>query len=162
RFINVDLPEPDGPMMATYSFRWMRRFTPRRACTCCSDPMSYVFHRSSVQIMHESGADDTAGCEKRITSAVAIFFFSCPSRDTTCSLRGWLSLRRTTHVFVSCFPPRTPSLVAGCPTQAPPGWERLLEPRCSKLVAGWERLPEPHCSKLVAAPVPGYKLLATS
>ena len=27
----VDLPEPDGPMMATYSLRRMSRLTPRRA-----------------------------------------------------------------------------------------------------------------------------------
>jgi len=31
RFINVDLPEPDGPMMATYSPRSIRIETPRRA-----------------------------------------------------------------------------------------------------------------------------------
>src|SRR6266702_2678814 len=55
RFINVDLPEPDGPMMATYSLRLMLILTPRNACTCCSDPMSYVFHRSSVQMMHSAG-----------------------------------------------------------------------------------------------------------
>ena len=40
RFISVDLPEPEGPMMATYSLCLMRRETPRRACTCCSMPMS--------------------------------------------------------------------------------------------------------------------------
>ncbi len=30
-FISVDLPEPDGPMMARYSLRWMLSETPRRA-----------------------------------------------------------------------------------------------------------------------------------
>jgi hypothetical protein len=30
-FINVDLPEPDGPMMATYSPRWISSETPRKA-----------------------------------------------------------------------------------------------------------------------------------
>src|SRR6266566_4579279 len=47
RFINVDLPEPDGPMMATYSPRRISTLTPRSACTC-SEPISYVFQRSSV------------------------------------------------------------------------------------------------------------------
>ena len=31
RFISVDLPEPDGPMMATYSPRSISIETPRRA-----------------------------------------------------------------------------------------------------------------------------------
>ena len=31
RFISVDLPDPDGPMMATYSPRSIEMFTPRRA-----------------------------------------------------------------------------------------------------------------------------------
>ena len=36
RFISVDLPEPDGPMMATYSLWRTRRLTPQRALTCWS------------------------------------------------------------------------------------------------------------------------------
>src|SRR5439155_118681 len=39
-FISVDLPEPDGPMIATYSLRPMARSTPRSARTI-SPPMSY-------------------------------------------------------------------------------------------------------------------------
>ena len=39
-FISVDLPEPDGPMIATYSLRRIARSTPRRARTI-SPPMSY-------------------------------------------------------------------------------------------------------------------------
>ena len=39
RFISVDLPEPDGPMMATNSFFRMVTSTPRSACTI-SPPMS--------------------------------------------------------------------------------------------------------------------------
>ena len=31
--MRVDLPEPDGPMMATYSPSWMERLTPRSAAT---------------------------------------------------------------------------------------------------------------------------------
>ena len=31
RFMSVDLPEPDGPMMATYSPGSMVKLTPRRA-----------------------------------------------------------------------------------------------------------------------------------
>jgi len=33
RFISVDLPDPDGPMIATYSFRSIARSTPRSART---------------------------------------------------------------------------------------------------------------------------------
>ncbi len=32
-FISVDFPEPDGPMIATYSFSAMSRSTPARAWT---------------------------------------------------------------------------------------------------------------------------------
>src|SRR6266852_2395320 len=39
RFISVDLPEPDGPMRATYSPLAISTSTPRRACTC-SAPIS--------------------------------------------------------------------------------------------------------------------------
>ena len=39
RFISVDLPEPDGPMIATYSLRPMATSTPRKARTT-SPPMS--------------------------------------------------------------------------------------------------------------------------
>jgi hypothetical protein len=39
RFISVDLPEPDGPMIATYSFRAIAMSTPRSARTI-SPPMS--------------------------------------------------------------------------------------------------------------------------
>ncbi len=35
-FIMVDLPDPDGPMMATYSPRWMSRETPSSALTSIS------------------------------------------------------------------------------------------------------------------------------
>jgi hypothetical protein len=38
-FIIVDLPEPDGPMMATYSLRRMTRSTPRSARTV-SEPIT--------------------------------------------------------------------------------------------------------------------------
>ena len=40
RFISVDLPDPDGPMIATYSLRRMATSTPRSARTT-SPPMSY-------------------------------------------------------------------------------------------------------------------------
>jgi len=35
-FISVDLPEPDGPMIATISPWQMVSETPRSACTCTS------------------------------------------------------------------------------------------------------------------------------
>src|ERR1035437_8668474 len=40
RFISVDLPEPEGPLMAPYSLCLMLIEMPRRACTCCSAPRS--------------------------------------------------------------------------------------------------------------------------
>src|SRR5438309_1750200 len=39
RFISVDFPDPDGPMIATNSLRRIWKSTPRRACTT-SPPMS--------------------------------------------------------------------------------------------------------------------------
>src|SRR6185503_3985872 len=54
-FISVDLPEPDGPMMATYSLRAMATSTPRSARTI-SPPMSYSRLMPCVTITHfESG-----------------------------------------------------------------------------------------------------------
>ena len=49
RFISVDFPEPDGPMIATNSPRSMSTDTPLSAWTD-SAPMRYVFQRSSVWI----------------------------------------------------------------------------------------------------------------
>lgn len=49
RFMSVDFPEPDGPMIATYSLRSTTRFTPRSARTT-SAPSTYSFRRSSVRI----------------------------------------------------------------------------------------------------------------
>src|SRR5580693_3201289 len=49
RFISVDLPEPEGPIMATYSPLRICRSTPLRACTF-SEPISYTFARASVLI----------------------------------------------------------------------------------------------------------------
>src|SRR5919198_2276612 len=47
--MSVDLPEPDGPMIATYSPRSILIDTPRRAWIS-SDPMTYVFQRFVVEI----------------------------------------------------------------------------------------------------------------
>src|SRR5260370_17312272 len=49
KFISVDLPEPDGPMIATYSPLRISTSTPRSACTC-SAPISYTLASSSVLI----------------------------------------------------------------------------------------------------------------
>ena len=38
-FISVDLPEPEAPMTATYSPRWIRSDTPSSACTSTSAPI---------------------------------------------------------------------------------------------------------------------------
>src|SRR5436305_801776 len=39
--MSVDFPEPDGPMIATYSPREIEKVRPRSACTC-SAPLAYV------------------------------------------------------------------------------------------------------------------------
>ena len=62
RFISVDLPEPEGPMMATYSLWRMRRLMPRRALTCWS-PISYVFQRLSVTMTSPSVGAIRVGAE---------------------------------------------------------------------------------------------------
>src|SRR5207302_4269845 len=49
KFISVDLPDPDGPMMATYSPLRISTSTPRNACTC-SAPISYTLASDSVLI----------------------------------------------------------------------------------------------------------------
>src|SRR2546421_11022620 len=49
KFISVDLPDPDGPMMATYSPRSMEIVTPRSAWIS-SPPITYVFQMSCVWI----------------------------------------------------------------------------------------------------------------
>src|SRR5258706_10400465 len=59
-FISVDLPEPDGPMIATYSLVSMSRSTPFRAWTF-SSPTSYTRCRSRITISMRSSALPAAG-----------------------------------------------------------------------------------------------------
>src|SRR5262252_1329488 len=54
-FIIVDLPEPDGPMMATYSPSAMSRLTPSSAWTF-SVPTSYVRWRLRIAISTRASA----------------------------------------------------------------------------------------------------------
>src|ERR1039457_3195817 len=56
----------------------MRTMIPRRAWSCCSDPMSYVFQRFSVQMMHCSGVAAVCACA-RLANWVAILFSSLGS-----------------------------------------------------------------------------------
>src|SRR5438046_8436083 len=49
RSIKVDFPDPEGPVMSTYSPRRTSNDTPWSACTF-SAPMSYVFQRSRIAI----------------------------------------------------------------------------------------------------------------
>src|SRR5687767_11671660 len=49
RFMSVDLPDPDGPMIATYSPLSIAIDTPRSAWIS-SSPIRYVFHKSCVSI----------------------------------------------------------------------------------------------------------------
>src|SRR3954471_14465689 len=52
-FMNVDLPLPLAPMMATNSLRRISVVTPRSACTFCS-PISYVLWTSMIWMTGES------------------------------------------------------------------------------------------------------------
>src|SRR5581483_2569447 len=66
RFISVDLPEPDGPMIATYSPRAMVKVTPRSARTK-TVPSAYVFvtSRTSIAAMPLLIAQRLDGVEPR-------------------------------------------------------------------------------------------------
>ena len=67
-FIRVDLPEPEGPMMATNSLRRMVMSTPRSARTT-SPPMSYSRARLRITITASAG---TSGGSRAIRSAVVV------------------------------------------------------------------------------------------
>ncbi len=56
-FISVDLPEPDGPMIATYSLRRMSSETPRSAWIRLRRPSRYsrVRSRMRMTIAHDFG-----------------------------------------------------------------------------------------------------------
>src|SRR5262245_10403674 len=64
-FMRVDLPEPDGPMTATYSPSTMRNETPARACTS-SAPTRYVRCRSTSSRRTPTGGSLAAA---RVASA---------------------------------------------------------------------------------------------
>src|SRR5487761_257548 len=80
KFMSVDLPEPEGPMMATYSPLRISRVTPRNACTC-SEPISYVFHRSSVLMTMPASTKSCRNvCEEGVTCSTAIRFWLLTDR----------------------------------------------------------------------------------
>jgi hypothetical protein len=58
-FISVDFPDPDGPIMATYSFFAIVSVTPRSACTCSAPPISYVLtiDVNSITLMVDPSGD---------------------------------------------------------------------------------------------------------
>src|SRR5918997_7089446 len=60
--MRVDLPDPDGPMIATYSPLSMEMETPRSAWIS-SAPIRYVFHRSWVSIS-AMGVDTNAAVRR--------------------------------------------------------------------------------------------------
>ncbi len=66
-FISVDLPDPDGPMIATNSLRRMVMSTPLRACTT-SPPIWYSRWRLRVTITASRG---TSVGRSAIRSAVS-------------------------------------------------------------------------------------------
>src|SRR6185295_10763952 len=68
RFISVDLPEPDGPVIARYSPRFTSNDTPCSACTF-SEPMSYVFHRLRIAISNDALPSAAGGPGRYDTSA---------------------------------------------------------------------------------------------
>src|SRR5688572_22433606 len=82
RFIRVDLPEPDGPVIARYSPRRTSNVTPCSACTF-SAPMSYVFQMLRIAISEvllptcEGGSGCTAVADDFVSVASAIWIGSC-------------------------------------------------------------------------------------
>src|SRR3989442_1242983 len=90
RFMSVDFPDPDGPIMATYSPLRISASTPRRACTC-SAPISKTFGDFDVRHARDSCLD---GPKYRFLSvhhkhALDLVFL----RIT----RGWRRRRRQSH-----------------------------------------------------------------
>src|SRR6202007_1211598 len=83
RFISVDLPEPEGPMMATYSPLRISTSTPCKACTC-SAPISYVLIKPSVRITIPAS---TRSWRKDSEGVVSVgIIFSVWSLDSTACL----------------------------------------------------------------------------
>src|SRR3990170_8165482 len=65
----VVLPQPEGPMMATISPRWIVRLTPRRAWTSTL-PVSYVLTTSVAWMIGLAPADAGAVSSARVRSTV--------------------------------------------------------------------------------------------
>ena len=76
-FIRVDLPEPEGPMIATNSFLRIVTSTPRRARTT-SLPMSYSRCRLRVTIIASRGT--SAGSIAIRSAVVLMVAFTATSR----------------------------------------------------------------------------------
>src|SRR6266487_4597176 len=73
RFISVDLPDPDGPITATYSFLRICTLTPRSARTS-SEPMSYSRVSLCVRMMTSgSGVSPVRNSCTALVSAVQLF-----------------------------------------------------------------------------------------
>src|SRR6266446_3107980 len=90
RFMSVDFPDPDGPMMATYSPLRISTSTPRNACTC-SAPISYTLASASVlittpELTRSSRYESVAGVSTGIRISLV---FACAS-----ALLIFLLLRR--------------------------------------------------------------------
>src|SRR6476646_4799811 len=88
-FIRVDLPDPDGPMIATYSLRAIARSTPRSARTI-SPPMSYSRLTPRVRITQRGSGVDPAGPTSALRPVTAVLFegaVTCPSKRLTFWLR---------------------------------------------------------------------------
>jgi hypothetical protein len=94
RFMNVDLPEPDGPMMATYSLRRMARSTPRSALTI-SPPMSYSRFSPRVTITQSLSGFAPAAWTTAARSAVVL-----RATSSVCGLTA--SCSRSSCRSVSC------------------------------------------------------------
>src|ERR671919_1192454 len=70
KFINVDLPDPDGPMIAMYSPRGISNDTPCSACTD-SVPIWYVFQMLRIEISDDGSWPSTSTCGL-ITCSVSV------------------------------------------------------------------------------------------
>src|SRR5256886_17627659 len=103
KFISVDLPDPDGPMMATYSPCRTSTSTPRSACTC-SAPISYPLASASVLITRPE-LTGLPGKNLRLVSRQA---FESP--------RPWLRVSSVDlpASSVRCCPPSPEPPASGC------------------------------------------------
>src|SRR5437763_3957808 len=74
--MSVDLPEPEGPIIARYSFRLTSKETPCRACNS-STPIWYVFQMLCITMIESvmAGSDVSATFPFPFSSSINLYIF---------------------------------------------------------------------------------------